>query len=86
MPADRPSPAQRYDPPIVVCDIRPDEPTLSAAARLADRDEGWCDAVLIGDHHDRERGRALARQVPSAAVSVGRIHGHVQAGVAHDLA
>jgi methylenetetrahydrofolate reductase (NADPH) len=39
--------------PIVVCDFRPTEATVEAAASLARAYAGWCDAVLLGDHHDR---------------------------------
>jgi len=39
--------------PLVICDARPSAPTLSAAAAMARAHEGWCDAVLLGDHHDR---------------------------------
>jgi 5,10-methylenetetrahydrofolate reductase len=39
--------------PLVVCDIRPPEPTLASARTLADLHAGWCDAVLLGEHHDR---------------------------------
>lgn len=38
--------------PIVVCDARPTEPTLAAASALGAQHEGWCDAVLLGEHHD----------------------------------
>lgn len=40
-------------PPVVVCDIRPAEPTLAAVRALGRLHADWCDAVLLGEHHDR---------------------------------
>lgn len=47
------SDASSLRPPIVVCDIRPAQPTLAAARALGRRHADWCDAVLLGEHHDR---------------------------------
>ena len=40
-------------PPLVVCDARPTVPTLAAARALGEAYAGWCDAMLLGEHHDR---------------------------------
>lgn len=37
----------------IVCDFRPSEPTLDSARLLARRYQGWSDAILLGDHHER---------------------------------
>ncbi len=39
--------------PLVVCDARPAEPTLASGREMARLHAGWCDAVLLGEHHDR---------------------------------
>jgi 5,10-methylenetetrahydrofolate reductase len=46
-------PLGRAGTPLVVCDARPPEATLAAARALGRDHAGWCDAVLIGEHHDR---------------------------------
>ena len=43
----------RLTPPVIVCDIRPAEPTLAAVRALGRLHAHWCDAVLLGEHHDR---------------------------------
>jgi 5,10-methylenetetrahydrofolate reductase len=48
-----PTAGRALAPPIIVCDIRPAEATLEAARSLARAHAGWCDAVLLGEHHDR---------------------------------
>src|SRR3954447_25809549 len=39
--------------PLVIVDARPLEPTLEAATQLGHDHRDWCDAVLLGEHHDR---------------------------------
>ena len=39
--------------PLIITDFRPAEPTFASARALARRYDGWSDAVLLGDHHDR---------------------------------
>jgi methylenetetrahydrofolate reductase (NADPH) len=39
--------------PLVIVDARPLEATLEAATQLGHEHRDWCDAVLLGEHHDR---------------------------------
>jgi 5,10-methylenetetrahydrofolate reductase len=38
--------------PLVLVDARPREATLASAAAVGRAHAGWCDAVLVGEHHD----------------------------------
>src|SRR4051812_45762237 len=52
-PIERSSPAPSTGRPVVIVDARPLEPTVEAATRLGRDHQDWCDAVLLGEHHDR---------------------------------
>ena len=46
------SPTPPPQRPLVLVDARPREATLAAAAAVGRAHAGWCDAVLVGEHHD----------------------------------
>ena len=58
--------------PLVLCDARPNAPTLASVRDLARRYQGWCDAVLLGDHHDRAElpGPLVTAELAAEGVSV----------------
>lgn len=52
-PAARPEPLGTGGTPLVVCDVRPAEPTRASAIACARLHRDWCDVALLGEHHDR---------------------------------